>query len=251
MSKAAHEGWLDLAKGFWALAKSWPRICHGDRQCWQWICLRFLKVRRSEWIKALWRKPHTTWAVKSETLKPVESSAPRLQRGLYPLKPGSVQSFSPGHKAMPRRVSSCSKASLQLHHSLSCCEVSHCACLQVLVLCNSSSPVLAEPSQEPSESWSQSQAACLFIDELLLRGTKWNICWKRPHQTESISWVQPVCYPFWFPFWLSLCHNAVYYWWISIKQAEKYWHYSVLFLDSLEWNCLPKLPRPLVWCSTI
>lgn len=135
-------------------------------------------------------------------------------------------------------------AAAQLQRSLTCHEVLPCACPQMLVLGKSSSPGLTEPSQEASENWSQSQAASLFTEELLLRGTKWDICWERPHQAKSISWAQCVFYPFWYPFWLSLCHNAGCYWCISIKQAEKYWHYPMLFLDSLEWDCLSKLPRP-------
>lgn len=133
-------------------------------------------------------------------------------------------------------------AAAELHHSLICHEVLHCSCPQLLVLCKSSSTALPEPSQEPSENWSQSQAANLFVDELFFRGTKWNICWERPNQTESISWAQCGSCPFWYPFWLSLCHNAVYYWCISVKQAEKYWHYSMLS-NSLEWNCLSRPPR--------
>lgn len=80
-------------------------------------------------------------------------------------QPGSVWSFSPGCKAMPRRASSCrSTASLWPDLPWS------------VTLCNSSSPIFTEPSSKPFENWSQSQsqAASLFIDELFLRGTQWN-----------------------------------------------------------------------------
>lgn len=85
--------------------------------------------------------------------------APELQRGLNPCKPGSAQSFSPGHKAMPRGVPSSSTASPQPDLPWGV----HCTCPQLLVLCNSSSPGLPEPSQELSENWTQSQAANLLM----------------------------------------------------------------------------------------
>lgn len=88
-------------------------------------------------------------------------------------QPGSVWSFSPGCKAMPRRASSCrSTASLwpDLH------EVLHCAILQAQFLQNH--------PQSPLKTGARARAklqACLLMS-CSSEGLSEIICWERPHQ---------------------------------------------------------------------
>lgn len=162
-------GWV-LQKGF----KLWPRS-HLEQDL-SWRELHLPKVR-SKWSKDLCGKSHITWAVKAETLKPVGTF------GIKTPKAALLTASLAQYEAFLWDVKQCpggpSTAEVQLHYGLTDHEVFYGACPQLFVVCSSWSPVFTEPSQKFFENWSQSQAASLFIDELFLRGTKWNyLLWK-------------------------------------------------------------------------
>lgn len=176
-----------------------------------------------------------------EALKPVEFSAPRLQRGLHSLPDWlSRKLFS--------RTPSSAQEGVQLQHSSSAAwpamrcytaPAHRCSCWE-----NPQAQVLQNHLRSPLKTGARAKLPACLLRSCSSEGLSEISVGKDLTKLRALAGLSVFFYPFWYPFWLSLCHNAVCYWCISIQQAEKYWHYSMLFLDSLEWDCLSKLPRP-------